>query len=305
MSRATVKIMIAVLCGVIAAPAAGAVPPDESSDIAHLPESIQAEIEAWRDQIREAKCLKVVSETEQTWVNLYQLDSDGEPVIVRRERFQVHTWMTSGMVWMVIFAYNGEAVDTDTPYYQMLWRKESAMVWERSWSPNTEKYLVRRYPWKGEFGPDDGNVNSKGCIYATGLHSWLAGGPELEDRTDMIESIAFMRSPYLAIVPPDPSRRGIWFDVFRDSHERDSGVFESGVYRRHDFMLLSRNETGQPQLREWRTIVVTDPEDGGRKPQEITASERFTYNFYDSPPKELLRSTDNFAHDMDQIVIGT
>jgi|GEM_PF-2401642 len=67
-------------------------------------------------------------------------------------------------------------------------------------------------------------------------------------------------------------------------------------------MLLVRNAAGEPELREWRTVALTDPSGGGRKPQQITGIRRMTYAFYDRVPDELRAVTETFVGDVDRAV---
>jgi len=278
--------------------------------ISHLPEAIQDDIRSWRARLEGARCLKVVMDTEQTWARLHELDEAGNPVVAHQERFQVHSWMTPEMVWMVVFARDADGnVDTTTPHYQQLWKRDPGMVWDRIWHPDEQVYYVRRYACTPEndceaaYGPANSQVpTSRACLYATVMQSWLGGPRDLARRTSL-QSVDLYRSPNLAIVPPDPSRDGVWLDVFDSSYKRDNHQDDdSRLYRRNDFMLLARNEAGDPEVREWRTIVTTDPDDNGRKPTQITAIRRLSYSLFDAPPAELLAGTTAFIHDVDQAV---
>src|SRR5690606_38303078 len=100
---------------------------DESS-LAHLPDSVRHDIEAWRRRLLQARCLKVVCETEETWANLHELEEDGSPRVVLRERFAVHAWMTPDSVWAVIFPYQGDTVDMSRPVFQQYWSAQRGMA---------------------------------------------------------------------------------------------------------------------------------------------------------------------------------
>ncbi len=269
------------------------------SDVSHLPDVIARDIEAWRDRLETAVCLKVVFDAKETWTKLHERDAEGRPVTAHQEHYQVHSWMTPEMVWMVIFQYDGDVVDLTTPRFQMLWKKQDATVWERAWLEEEHMYRARRRDCSTPFGPEQGGYPSRGCIYATGMTSWLAGGQDLSSRSITVASVGLLRSPNIAIVPPDPSRDGVWLDVFSDTLVRD--LFpddDRDLYRRNDLMLLARNDAGEPEVREWRTNVLTDPEFDGKQPQQITAIRRMTYTFHPSAPAELLERVAAFIEEV-------
>lgn len=273
----------------------------DDSGLSHLPDVIRRDIESWRERLASASCLKVEFETDETWANLYELDEHGDPKVVLRERFQVHSWMTRDLVWMVVFRIIDDVPDTTSPYSQLLWRKDVGSVWERTWLPDDQIYHIRKYQCQRPFGPGDSAMVAQGCLHGSGTQSWLAGGRDLS----ACRSIALMRKPNIAIVPPDPSQRGVWLDVFKDSFVRDESEDENELYRRHDFMLLARNEQGEPEVREWRTIVLTDPTHGGKRPHEIRAVRRFSYSFYNAPPQELSDATRAFAQEIEDALAAT
>jgi hypothetical protein len=273
----------------------------DDSGLSHLPDVIRRDIESWRERLASASCLKVVCETDETWANLYELDERGQPKVIAHERYQIHSWMTPDLVWMVVFQYDDGVVDTSSPYYQLLWKKETGSVWERTWLPDEQIYHIRKYQCENPLGPGDSLMVSRGCIHSTVMRSWLAGGRDLS----ACRSIALMREPNIAIVPPDPSQRGVWLDVFEKSFLRDESEDENELYRRHDFMLLARNEQGEPEVREWRTIVLTDPTHGGKRPHEIRAVRRFSYSFYNAPPQELSDATRAFAQEIEDALTAT
>jgi hypothetical protein len=278
-------------------------PPDRTHDeLAHLPQAVRDGILAWRERLRNARCLKVVCETDETWRNMDRLDETGSPVAVLRERFQIHSWMTPDMLWMVVFPYSGESPDTNTPHYQLLWKQSSGTVWQRVWDADEKEYHESRYKAPGAFGAENGILDSQGCIYATVMQSWLTGGDDLADRSGIVSSVAFLRHASLSIVPPDPAAAGVWLDVFQDELVRDSRPDPDEVYRRNDFMLLARDETNQPELRAWRTIVLTDREHGGTQPQEITAMCRLSYEFFERVPEALNLATDAFRAEVETSV---
>ncbi len=281
----------------------GAAPADDdATEIAHLPIAIQRDILAWRERLESAACIKVVCDTEQTWELMHELDADGNPVLARRERFQTHAWMTPDMLWMTVFAYEGAELDTATPYSQLLWDREAGLVRERYWIPDEHTYRVLRYEDRNRFGPANANVaDCRGCVYATAMNSWVVGGPRLADRSLTVRSVALLRKPNIAVVPPDPTARGVWLDVFRDEIERDRKPGGDSLYRRNDFMLLSRASSGYPEVSEWRTIVMTDHDAGGASPTQIAAVRRLSYQLYGSIPGELLASTRAFARDIDGV----
>ena len=298
-------VILAILFSGHVAPPESQTPDRPPEEIAHLPQEIQNEIIGWRERLRNAKCVKVICETDETWRDMYRLDETGSPIVVLHERFQVHAWMTPDLLWMVIFPYTGETADTTNPQYQLLWTKSSGMVRERVWDPTGQNYRVSRYPAPGEFGAENGSLDSNGCIYATVMQSWLTVGDDLATHASIVRSIAFFRHPNISIVPPDPAASGVWLDVFHDELVRDSEADPEDMYRRNDFMLLARDESNQPELREWRTIVLTDRGHGGAQPQEITGIRRLSYHFSDRVPEELRLATDTFEKGVDEIVAAS
>lgn len=279
-------------------------PQPAHAEIAHLPQAVQDEIVAWRERLRTAKCLKVVCETEETWRDMYRLDGTGSPIVVVRERYQIHSWMTPDLLWMVIFPYAGETADTSTPHYQLLWRKSAGTVWERVWDPNAQVYRANRYKAPGEFGAENGSLYSRGCIYATVMQSWLSGGVDLADYPPARE-IALFRNPNIAVVPPDPAAPGLWLDVFQGELTRDRESDPAELYRRNDFMLLACDDKEQPELREWRTIALADRQHGGAEAQEITAKRSLSYQFFDRVPETLRLATEAFEKSVDIIIDDT
>lgn len=274
----------------------------DATSITHLPDALQRDITTWRDRLTAAKCLKVVSETDETWTNLYDLDAKGVPKVIHHERFVVHSWMTPDSIWTVLFPYDGDHADVSHPVLQLYWNATTKVARERAWSGEKSSYQVRRFENNEPFGPASFDFNSRGCIYASAAQSWLVGPPELSGRTISVQSIALMREPNLAIVPPDATQEGVWLDVFSDTWQRNEETTPNKLYRRHDFMLLARNDVSQPEVREWRTIVLTDSSAGGRRPQQITGVRRFAFTFFDSAPAELKSATESFAADVDRAV---
>jgi hypothetical protein len=268
----------------------------EGSSIDHLPEQIQEGILAWRARLQEAKVLKVTTETNQTWVRLHALQPDGSPTLRLRERFHIHSWMTPDSVWAVIFGYKGDVPDTEKPIFQMYWNGKERTVWERTWIEKKQAYRVRKYPCDEPVGPGEPGFGDQtnGCIFATTLNTKLAGEGKPQDPT-----LTIRRHPNLAMVPPDPKQAGIWLDVFQESVPRNQIPKPGRLYRRQDFMLLARNEKGEPEVREWRTLVLTDETDGGKKPTEITGTRRFQFDFYDQAPPEVGATVRAFVADVE------
>lgn len=271
----------------------------KEASISHLPEVIQNDITAWRNKLATAKCLKVVLETDQTWAAMYDLDEQGSPRIIQREQLSFDCWMTPDTLWFAAFAYKNGMPDRTKPIYQMYWSGSAQQVWERIWDSESAEYRVHRYKSSDEFGPGDANFGSLGCIYGALTESWLAGSSDLSQRSISLRSMALMRKPNLPMVPPDPSKPGVWLDVFADSVPRNQFDVANELYRRQDFMLLARNDSGEPEVREWRTIVLNDPSSGGMKPQEITGIRRQSYTFYDAPPSELEAAIEAFVSEVD------
>jgi hypothetical protein len=273
--------------------------PDEPS-IAHLPEVLRQDITAWRNRLQSAKCLKVVIESDEKWVRLDQLDAEGSGKLVQRERFCIHSWMMTDSLWVVVFPFKDGVADMAHPVLQEYWNASERVVWERVWKPSDEAYHVRRYKWNEKSEPPDAHIAAKGCIYASGTESWLMGDADLSKRMLGVASVALFRAPNLSIVPPDDEEPGVWLDIIKDAPERDIEPKPEYLYRRTDCMLLARNAVGEAEVREWRTIVMTDPKAAGQKPQAITAIQRFTYQFCDAPPTELEATIQTFKHDVDQ-----
>jgi hypothetical protein len=269
--------------------------------IDHLPEQVQEGILGWRARLQEAKVLKVTTETDETWARVYELQPDGSPKQTRRERFIFHSWMTPDTVWAVAFGYKGDVPDNERPIYQMYWSGKEHKVWERMWIESKQAYRVRKYQCDDPYGPEEPGFAefTKGCIYISSLKSALAGGTDLADRSSNVHSIAFNRHPNLAMVPPDPKQAGVWLDVFWELVPRNV-VSEPGRFsRRHDFMLLARNEKGEPELREWRTLTLGDAKAGGKTPVELTGIRRYRYDFYDQAPPEVGATVRAFVADVE------
>jgi hypothetical protein len=274
---------------------------EDQDSISHLPEVIQRDIGAWRARLASAACLKVTVETEQVWENLHELDKAGSPALVRRERFQVHSWMTPELLWLTIYAYDGDVPNTKLPRTQMLWQKSSGIVRERYWSPADEVYHVRKYVSNEPYGPGTAIVQgSKGCVWGPGTESWLARGEQESDLCPTARTLGVFRSPSLAVIPPDTSADGVWLDIMKQRPQRDKYPDRQKLYRRNDLLLLGQSGTGLPEVRKWRTIVLTDSDNDGRTPTQIVGDCDFSYRFFDEVPSELASGTSAFAQDIDE-----
>lgn len=262
--------------------------------VAHLPEQIGNDILRWYDRLCAAKCIKITMDTDETWTNLWDLDERGVPRLVLRERFHMIAWMTPDMTWLVIYPYAGDAPDTTDPHVQLLWIREEGSAWERVWMPKKEMYRARKYECREPYGPVDCDFYTRGCLHGSVLESWFAPGIETLAQSHPIHTKGFFRSPNLAQVPPDPGAAGVWLDVFNEVTPRDEEPEPESFYRRQDFMLLARDAKGEPELREWRTRVVTDPRWGGMEPQEILAIRWHAYDFYLEVPAALHAATREF-----------
>lgn len=267
----------------------------DNPSVAHLPAPIQKDILDWRARVEAAKCLKVVFRSDQTWARMFELDEQRNPTVYDREELEAHSWMTPDLMWMVVYPVEDGVADLASPVEQIYWDREKATVWERTWLEDVDSYRVRQYTTDVEYGPVESAFPSKGCIYATVMESWLTGGPLMTDRCTTAQSITLHRNPNLAIVPPDPTKNGVWLDVFQKDHERDQRPEPEVFYRRHDFMLLSSDTSGQPVVSQWRTIVHGDMKNGGPDTVEITAIRDLEYRFFDTVPAELLEATQEFA----------
>ncbi len=281
-------------------PAASRPEPVDTASIAHLPDGIQHDILAWRKRLTEATCLKIVCDSDQTWADFAQLDASGSPHVVLREHFIIHSWMTHDVLWAVIFGVKDGAADETTPLFQEYWDAKAGKAWERLWVPETSSYTVRRYECAEIGGPPSPGFPSHGCNFAGPMNSWLSGPTELGERVITVRSIALLRLPNLAIVPPDPTQPGVWLDVFTDKYVRNEDDEASrSLYRRRDFMLLARDAASRPEVREWRTLVLSDPKQGGKEPQQSVGTNRFTYTFFETTPPELRQATDSFVRDVE------
>lgn len=280
-------------------PVSGASEVKEAS-VSHLPAAIRQDIEAWRERLENAVCLKVVADTEEVWESLYELDADGSPKVLHRERFSVHSWMTRDSLWLVIYAMNGDRPDTSAPLVQLSWSADQHRAWERL-RTGDGAYRDRVFETTDEAGPENINFGAKGCVFATVTTSWLAGPKSLESRSISVRSVALMRRPQLPIVPANPRAHGYWLDVFRDA-PRNEDPTGSSLYRRSDHMLLGRDGDGRPELREWRTIVTSDESGPGESAQRITGIRRFTYTFFDRVPAELSAAAGKFRAEVETTV---
>ncbi len=249
-----------------------------------------------------AACLKVVCDTDETWTNLHELSERGTPRRVHHERFQTHSWMTADSLWVVIFPFSDGVIDTSRPVLQMYWNKQQKKLWRRIWNQNTAAYAVSSTPCDEPYGPTTPGLDCRGCIYAATTESWLAGGNDFAERTISLSSIALRRRPNIAIVPPTQDAAGIWLDVFKDSVARNEDTQPGSLYRRGDYMLLARNDAGEPEVREWRTIVMTDPSESGKKPQIITGIRRFAYTVHDSLPQQVVTASRAFVDELDRSI---
>jgi hypothetical protein len=271
----------------------------EPSSLEHLPEAVRRDAEAWRARLRGARCLKVEADIRETWAALHDLLPDGSPRVVAEDRYQLHSWMTPGSVWVVAYGYAGGKVDTERPIFQQYWSREEGRAWERTLNAETGAYTVRRYPCDEAAGPSGPNFPARGCLYATATTTWLAGPEDLAGREVSVSSVALMRTPNLAVVPPDPGRAGVWLDVFRESVARNEERGPKAFYHRQDFMLLARDGEGRPEVREWRTVALNDPDNGGRTPQLITGVRALRYTFVDSAPAGLGETVAAFRRGVD------
>jgi hypothetical protein len=280
----------------------GASPPARAqTNVDHLPEAIRGEVLAWRARLDSARALKVVSDTDQTWQRFYQLEADGRPHLGRREQFQAHSWMTAEGLWFTVFPVVDGKVNLELPRSQIYWDLETRIVRERYWDEQAEVFRAHRYVETDyEFGPGDARVaGCKGCIDATILNSWLVIDPAAGKGSGSREAVALNRTPDLAVIPPESGEPGIWFDVFKELPERDREPSESDLYRRNDLVLLSRNAAEEPEVREWGTIVMTDPERGGQEPAQIIGSRRFRYEFHEDLPEAIGLGIRAFIHEID------
>lgn len=276
-------------------------PPPSVADpasLAHLPASTQQDIEAWRSRLAGAACLRVECETDETWANLHQPGPDGSPRLVAPERLRIVSWMTPDSVWMTVHAVGDAGQVQAHPVLQQYWSQEAGQVWERTREIDAEEAEARRYSCPGPDDVEAGAFGSRGCIYATTTQSWLAGPADLALRTTSVPSMAFFRRTNLAMTPPDPSQPGLWLDVFAESVPRDQDAAPESLYRRQDFMLLARDSAGRPEVREWRTLVLTDETNAGRTPQQITGIRRFRYEFAETIPAGI-RAEEAFVREVD------
>lgn len=274
--------------------------------LAHLPLAAEKEILAWRARLDAVACLKVIMDTDDTWVNLNKIDGNGSPVLEMRERFQVHSWMLPNELWAVIYPYTGDKADTSSPIYQVYWSAERSMVWERRWSEASKSYDVYRVGVQPtSAGPEWPHFEAKGCVFSTALESLVAirsmrqSGKRKSDSG--VYSGFFVSSASLPVIPPDPDRAGFWLDVGNESIVRDSEPDDpERMHRRSDCLLLARNSGGQAELREWRTIITADSKGNGQLAYRVVWIRRFQYEFHDQVPDQLASVTSSFVSDVDK-----
>ncbi|MEM1186379.1 MAG: hypothetical protein AAGI53_15430 [Planctomycetota bacterium] len=274
---------------------------DEPDVEAHLPPAISGALDRWRSRLHDAACLKVIGDTDQTWHNLYEFDDENHPRLVVSEHFQVHCWMTRDLCWTSIYAKHDGVVDTSHAVFQQLWTKATGVVRERQWIADSEAYSARRYESQGPHGPEHGHFDSRGCLWGGFTESWLSMAHDPNAARKV--TLGAYRSPNISIVPPTVVDGGVWLDVFRSHVERDRYPDdETKLYRRSDHMLLTHEDTGEPVVSEWRTIVTTDRYENGRRPQLIYATRRNQYTFLDAPPDRLAEVTAAFIAQIDEAI---
>ncbi len=273
--------------------------------LAHLPLAAEKEILAWRARLDKVGCLKVVTSLNDTWFDLNKIDQTGSPVQVSRQRLEIHAWMMPDGLWTVIYPYKNEHPDTTFPIYQVYWSAEKQTVWERTWSDAGKNYQVYRTKvFPPANGPAQEHFEAQDCNFAVGTHSILADRDQLKsgvklDESNQYSTMALARRPNTPIIPADPSVSGYWFDVFEDTVGRDSEPSPERLYRRSDCMLLARDASGQPELREWRTTITADGKGDGQFAYRVVWSNRFHYEFNDRVPDELASVTASFVRDVD------
>jgi hypothetical protein len=168
------------------------------------------------------------------------------------------------------------------------------------WMPEKEMYRARKYECREPYGPVDCEFYTRGCMHGAVLQSWIAGGISSLAPGHPIHTKGLLRRPNLAQVPPGSTNGGVWLDVFHEVVPRNEEAGQGTFYRRQDFMLLARNELGEPELREWQTRVVTDQRAGGMKPQEILATGCYNYSFTDAAPREIVDGATAFRSQVEQ-----
>lgn len=205
------------------------------------------------------------------------------------------------MLWMVVYAYKNGRIDTATPQTMLLWERETGLVRERYWDPDTSSLVDTQYIEERSEGPSFPNVlTSEGCAYGTVCSSWLVGGPSLEDRCTTVHSVALMRSPNLAVYPPQSSLDGVWLDVFKDNIVRDAHPGNPDrLYRRHDQMLLSRNDDGSPEVSRWLSVAMMDRDNDGKTPTLTRVSRSLSYTLCSELPREVTEQIEEFKTEAD------
>ncbi|CAN5816966.1 hypothetical protein BH11PLA1_BH11PLA1_17390 [soil metagenome] len=294
-----------VACVTIGAPSAEtsaslALPVSADASIAHLPAVLQRDITAWRARLADAKCIMVTMRTDESWVALDELDGQGTPKVRHRERFEVVSWMTPGSVWMRIYAVGDGETERTRPAAEMYFSAADKKVWQRYGTVPEGKTACAVEACVDEAGPENFQMASKGCIFATGTQSLLSGAARLSERAST-KSLGLFREPELAMVPPD-AQSGVWLDVFRREMVRNESKKSDTLYRRRDLMLLARNAAAEPEVREWRTVVVGDQKAGGKQAQMITGIRRFEYEFVEALPAGVETAQQEFMESVERAV---
>lgn len=286
------------LAGLVVALAVSPAPPEAGPRIDHLPSAVQEDISAWRARLAEARCLRIECRTEETWSNLHVLDGDGSPAVIARERFRVESWMTPGALWASVTPLTERDEAAGPPAIELYWDAARGRAWQRIRPLDGSAAESCSFECTDPAELDIPMIGSNGCIYATGLQTWLAGAGWIT-ACESAKSAAFLRGAYLALTPPDAEAPGLWLDVFREAISRDDDPAPESLYRRQDFMRLARDVGGKPVLAEWRTLVLTDESSGGLRPQQITGIRRFSFEFLDSLPARTRADIDAFIRDIE------
>ncbi|MCC6228276.1 MAG: hypothetical protein IT432_03510 [Phycisphaerales bacterium] len=277
--------------------------------LAHLPLAAEKEILAWRARLDKVACLKIVTDLDDTWSDLNKIDQSGSPARVSRQRLQLHSWMMADRLWAVIYPYKDEQPDTTFPIYQVYWSAERSMVWERRWSEPNQSFDVFRVEVDStSAGPEWPHFDAQGCAFSTGLESLVAIRSMCLSGRRKTESGLYsgfsVRNASLPLIPPNPDCAGYWLDfgneetIVRDTEPDDP----ERMHRRSDCMLLARTQGGQPELREWRTIITADSKGNGQLAYRVVWIRRFQYEFHDRMPDHLAAVMSSFVGDVDKAV---
>lgn len=262
-------------------------PRPADSDRAPLDPSLLPRIEAWRQRVTSAKCIKIVEDAERHMHRDAITDSRGviaDPAHDSVTRVEGHSWMLPDALWLVIYpsrpASEGSkerAIDRTRPDVQLLWRHGD--VFERVWDKELNAYRVRTYPCPSTAGPGDFDYGEN-CSLGDISESWLAPGSAI------VKSITLQYTPEIRLTPPAPPAPGeTWITLGIDQCSANATTGKVDYSRIDDVLFTQGGD-----VKEWHTRVVNNKNGEGN----VTARRRYTFEFLDRPPEALLRAMDDF-----------